>query len=98
MCVTLELSVRRVLVPKLYEWRGVRLWEPGVTLHIYVTVPFLPPTWPAYLIPPPSLPLVYFVKTIHHRQTNSSIVTVRHGGWKNLSAARYEIEQQCGVL
>jgi hypothetical protein len=57
-----------------------------VTFLRHCSFLFFPPTWPAYLIPPPSLPLVYFVKTIHHRQTNSSIVkgkkifqqTVRH--------------------
>jgi hypothetical protein len=45
-----------------------------VTFLRHCSFLFFPPTWPAYLIPPPSLPLVYFVKTIHHRQTNSSIV------------------------
>lgn len=50
----------------------------SVALHIRHFFVCLPPTCPAYPIPPTALPLVYFVKTIHHRQTNSSIVTAGH--------------------
>jgi hypothetical protein len=46
---------------------GCCLWEPGVTLHFYVTVHSSSSL-------PHGQPTFYFVKTIHHRQTNSSIV------------------------
>ena len=62
-------------VPKVYEWKG------GGGRHVTyksLFISFLPPTRPQ-AIPPPLLPLVHFVKTIRHRQTNSSIVKKKSG-------------------
>lgn len=66
----------------------------SVALHIRHFFVCLPPTCPAYPIPPTALPLVYFVKTIHHRQTNSSIVKGKKCSSKPSDTRRLEKKQK----